>query len=113
MSEEVEIFVNTSNNVTVALMHCRKLENITLKAQLDYLDRQQKKSFSYIERHRAAFLQTFRVRRKEWWKMDSHVRDNLRKETDHLMDKKISEYNKEKEKNEANKRKIKNSYYRI
>jgi len=106
MSEEVEIFVNTSNNIANALMLSRKLENIMLKSQLNHYEREKKKSFAYIDRHRAAFLQTFRVRRKDWWKMDTHFRDNVRKELDNMLDKKISEYNLVKAQKDENKRKL-------
>ena len=72
----------TSDNIIHALIMRRKMELNKYVKVVKLIESEQRKSNLANERTKLSFMQSKQRRRKEWWRMDNHFRESLRKELD-------------------------------
>ena len=70
----------TSDNIMHALIMKRKMEINKYVKIIKLIDTEEYKAKMAVERAKISFLQAKQKRRKEWWRMDNHYRESVRKE---------------------------------
>ena len=70
----------TSDNIIHALIQRRKMEINKYVKVMKLIEIEEHKANQANERSRVSFLQAKQKRRKEWWRMDHHFRESLRKD---------------------------------
>jgi hypothetical protein len=82
------IFTSTSVNLSKALITKRQMELNKYANKIRIIDNDAKKAFAIIDRHKFAFVQSIKSKKKEWWRTDVLLRQCLKKEFEQVTDKK-------------------------
>lgn len=80
--ELLDIYVNTSKNMTKALMQARSREYILLDNKMNLMGKRKHHDEVVANRQKKIFLQPLKLKRKDWWKSDNHVRDIIKRDLD-------------------------------
>lgn len=79
------------NNLAEAIGHARRLEQTTLKNEIERLNKQSRRLELTTERHKAAFELTRLKKHKIWWNSDAFVRDYLKVDFEEVLNKRLRE----------------------
>jgi hypothetical protein len=83
MADEIlDIYVNTSKNMTKALLQARTRENILLDNKMNLMGKQKHHDDVVAKRKKKVFIHPLKLKRKDWWKSDIHFRDNIKRDLD-------------------------------
>jgi hypothetical protein len=77
------------NNLAEAIGHSKKLEQTSLKYELDRLNEQSKRSRLTNERHKATFTIDMDKKHKAWWNSDEFVRDYFQVDFEDVLSKRL------------------------
>ena len=70
----------TSNNIVNALVHKRRREINKFEFKVKLLERETQRNTQAIEKSKISFLYNINHKRREWWRLDKHTRDAIRKD---------------------------------
>ena len=86
-----QIFASSSENLSKALINRRKMELNKLSNKITILEHDERKSCATNDRHKFAFIQGHRAKRRDWWRSDLNHRHYLEKEFNQVVEKRRRE----------------------